>query len=70
MLNHYSILIEIARQRQQVMLQQAQAERLYRQFRGNREGLLKQAGQRLLAAASQLKASRQSKPVTPLLDRK
>ena len=67
MLNHSSLLLEIARQRQQVMLQQAETERLYRQLKGNRGGLLKQAGQCLLAAASQLKAFRQSKPVTPLL---
>ena len=37
-------LLEIAYLRQQEMLQQAEAERLYRQLKGNRAGLLKQAG--------------------------
>ena len=63
-------LLEIAYLRQQEMLQQAEAERLYRQLQGNRGGLLKQAGQRLLDTAWQLKAYRQSKPATPLLGQK
>ena len=53
-------LLEIAYLRQQEMLRQAETERLYRQLKGNRPGLLKQAGQRLLGAASQLKVHRQS----------
>ena len=60
-------LLEIVYLRQQEMLQQAEAERLYRQLKGKRAGLLKQAGQRLLAAALQLKAHRQSNLVTPIL---
>ena len=66
----YFLLFEVARLRQQEMLQQAEAERLYRQLKGNRVGLLKQAGKRLLAAVWQLKAYRQSKPVTPLWGQK
>ncbi len=53
-------LLEIAYLRQQEMLQQAEAERLYRQLKENRAGLLKQAVHRWLGAASQLKAHRQS----------
>lgn len=63
-------LLEIAYLRQQEMLQQAEAERLYRQLKGTRAGLLKQAGHRLLGAASQLQAHRQSNPVTPIFDQK
>ena len=37
-------LLEIAYLRQQEMLQQAEAERFYRQLKGNRAGLLKQTG--------------------------
>ncbi len=59
-------LLEIAYLRQQEMLQQAEAERLYRQLKGNRVGLLKQSAQRFLGAASQLKAHHQSNPVTPI----
>jgi hypothetical protein len=63
-------LLEIAYLRQQEMLQQAEAERLYRQLKGDRPGLLKQVGPRLAGAAWQLKAYFQSNPATPILGQK
>ena len=63
-------LLEIAYLRHQEMLQQAEAERLYKQLNGNRGGLLKQAGHRLLAAPSQLKAYFQSNLATPIFGQK
>lgn len=63
-------LLEIAYLRQQEMLQQAEAERLYRQLKGNRGGWLKLAGHRLLGAKQFLPAFLQPKPVTPILGQK
>ena len=63
-------LLEIAYLRQQEMLQQAEAERLNRQLKGNRGGLLKLAGHRLLNAKQRLGGHLQSNPVTPFLGQK
>jgi len=64
-MSDYFIPLEIARMRQQEMSQQAEAERLYRQLKGNRAGLLRQVGRRLLAAVRQLKIHPQSSSVMP-----
>ncbi len=66
MLNHYSLLLEIAHQRQQQMLQQAEAERRYRQLKENRPGLRQQVGHRLLATIQHFKVNLWSNPATPL----
>jgi len=63
-------LLEIAYLRQQEMLQQAEAEQLYRQLKENRPGLLKQVGHRLLVATRQLEAYSKSGATTPIFDRK
>ncbi len=55
-----NLLLEIAYLRHQEMLRQAEAERRYRQLKGNRPSLLKQVSHRLLATGWQLKAHRQS----------
>lgn len=57
-------LLEIAYLRQQEMLQQAEAERLYRQLKENRPGLLKQVARRFLAATRRLEAYSKSSPAT------
>ena len=76
MLNHSSLLLEIARVRQQEMFQQAEADRLYQQLKGNQSGVLQRIGHRLLAAtlqlpiARQLKVHSQLKPVPPVFSKK
>ena len=56
MMTNPSFLLNIAYLLQQEMLQQAEAERLYRQLKGNRVGLLKQISYHLLGATRQFKA--------------
>jgi hypothetical protein len=63
-------LLEIANLRQQEMLQQAEAERLYRQLKKNRAGFLKQIGRCLLVATRHLEAYSKSSPATPIFDRR
>lgn len=71
MINHYSLLLEIARQRQQEMLRQAEAEQLCRQLTENQSGLLQQIGHYLADAGRQLKTRTQSNPATtPVLGHK
>jgi hypothetical protein len=70
MINHYSLLQEFARLRQQEMLRQAETERLYKQLKGNRPGLLQQIGHHLADVARQLKTYTQSSPATPILGHK
>jgi hypothetical protein len=63
MLNHYSLLLEIAHLQQQEMFRQAEIERLYRQIKENRPGLLQQVGHCLLATVQHFKVNLQSNPV-------
>jgi len=70
MLNHYSLLLEIARVRQQEMLQQAEADRLYRQLKGNRSSLLQQIGCWMAGIVRQLKTHSQLNTATPILGQK
>jgi hypothetical protein len=67
MLNHYSLLLKIARVRQQEMLQQAKADRLYRL---NRSNLLQQIGCWLASNVRQLKIHSQLNTATPILGQK
>lgn len=63
-------LLEIARLRQQDLVRQAEAERLYRQLKGNRPEWLQQAGHLLTDAVRQLKVLPQPKPATLILGKK
>lgn len=66
MINHYSLLPEIAHQRQQEMLRQAETEHLSKQLKRKRPGLLQHVVHRLLTAARQLTAHSHSNPATPI----
>lgn len=69
MLTHF-LLFEVARLRHQEMLQQAEVERLYKSVKGNRPGVLRQIGYRLMDAIWQLKAHSQSNPAMPIFGEK
>jgi hypothetical protein len=69
-MQNYFILLEFARQRRQDMVQQAEAERLYRQLKGNRPGSFRRIGHCLADAVRHLKAHSQSNPATPVFDQK
>jgi hypothetical protein len=70
MLNDYFLLLQIVRMRQQEMLQQAEADRLYRQLKENRPGLLQQIGCWLAGTVRQLKTHSQLNTATPILGQK
>ncbi|MCB0174444.1 MAG: hypothetical protein KDJ52_22290 [Anaerolineae bacterium] len=67
MMDHNSLLLEIARQRQQERLRQAEAERLYRQLKRNRPNLLQQIGHRMTDAVRQFITHIRPHPATPPL---
>ena len=66
----YFLLFEVARLRQQEMLQQAEVERFYKSVKGNRPGLLRKIGYRLVNAIWQLKIRSQSNPAMPIFGEK
>lgn len=66
MINHYSLLLDLARERHQRLVQQAEAERCYKQLKKNYPNRLQQIGQYLADTIKQLKVRPQSKPATPI----
>lgn len=66
MIINHSLLLEIARERQQELLQQAENERCYKQLKRNHPNRLQQIGQYLVDAIEQSKDHPQSKPATPI----
>lgn len=70
MIDHYSLLLEIARQRQQELLRQAETEHLYKQLKQNQPRLLQQIGHHVADAVRQLITHIQSNPATPILGHK
>lgn len=71
MMDHYSLLLEIAHQRQQELLRQAETGHLYKRLKQNRPGLLQQIGHHVTDAVWQLKTNTHSNPATaPILDHK
>ncbi|MCL4298621.1 MAG: hypothetical protein KJ077_22985 [Anaerolineae bacterium] len=70
MLNHHSLLLETAYLQQQEMFRQAEAERLYRQLKETRPGLLQRSSTYWLVAVRCLEVYLQPNSATPILSEK
>ena len=66
MMHHYSLLLDLTRERHQRLVQQAEAERCYKQLKKNYPNRLQQIGQYLVDIIKQLKARPQSKSTMPI----
>ena len=70
MIDHDSVLLKFAYQRQQEMFKQAETERLYKQLKGNRPCLLRRVCRLLAGALWPIKVRHPSNSTAPVLGHK